>query len=186
MASLRAQQNKKARDAQKPKIEAMIAEGRIQDVIDGLSVRQRRFCEEYLIDFCGVKAVARAGYSTKHANRMAYQLLKNPAVKACIDQLTLQKASDSVIKPEYVIQKVTKTIEKAESDGNHTAVLRGCELLARHLGMFIERTEISGPNGEAIKYEKVREAADAFTSAIAGLIERGGADEAALFVESRG
>lgn len=175
----------KPKDAQKPRIEAMIAEGRVQDVIDSLSVRQRRFCEEYLVDFNGTEAVVRAGYETKYPNRMAYQLLKNPAVKACIDQMTLERSRESIIKPEYVIQKVTKTIEKAEQDNNHTAVLRGCELLARHLGMFIERTEISGPNGDAIKYERVQQAADAFTSAIADLIERGRAEESTFFVEPR-
>lgn len=164
----------------KPKIQAALDAGNVQEVIDNLTVRQRRFVEEYLVDFNGAAAVTRAGYGSKHPNRLAYELLHNPAIKAAIDQVTLDRASESTIKPEYVMQKLQRTIEKAELDNNHTAVLRGCEILARALGMFVERKEISGPNGDAIKYEEVREAADAFTSAIGSIIERRGAGDLTL------
>lgn len=138
-----------------------------------MTVRQRRFVEEYLVDFNGSAAVTRAGYGTQSPKRLAYEMLKNPAIRAAIDQVTLERAEKSNLNPEYVMNKLRRTIEKAENDNNHSAVLRGCEIMARALGMFIERKEISGPNGDAIKYEQVKEAADAFTSAISGLIERG-------------
>lgn len=158
----------------RPKLQKAIDEGKIQEVIDGLNVKQRRFCEEYLVDYNASAAIVRAGYTCKYPARQGYQLLQNPAIRACIDALTLQKADQSIVKPEYVINKIVKTIEKAEQQSNHNAVLRGCELMARHLGMFIERQEISGPNGNAIELKAVRDAADAFTSAIAGLVERNG------------
>lgn len=179
---LRAQSEKKPRDSMKPKIQAALDAGNIQEVIDNLTLRQRRFVEEYLIDFNGAAAVDRAGYNTKHPNRLAYEMLKNPAIKAAIDQVTLERADEATIKPEYVMNKLQRTIERAEVDGNHNAVLRGCEILARALGMFIERKEISGPNGDAIKYSQVQEAADAFTSAIAGLVERGREDGSFIVV----
>ena len=170
---LRVQTRKKSGDAIKPKVQAALDAGNIQEVIDNLTVRQRRFVEEYLVDFDGSAAVVRAGYNTKWPNRLAYEMLQHPGIKAAIDQVTLDRASDNVLKPEYVINKIRSTIERAETDNNHSAVLRGCELLARSLGMFVERKEISGPNGDAIRYKQVEEAADAFTSAIAGLIDRG-------------
>lgn len=164
------------------KIKEALESGDVQAIIDNLSIKQRRFCEEYILDFNGGEAINRAGYKTNHASKMAYELLKKPAIKLVIDALTETKASKAAIHPGYVIKKITRTIEKAEMDNNHTAVLRGCELLARHLGMFIERTEISGPDGEAIKYERVQEAADAFSSAIASLVERAGEDEPIIVV----
>lgn len=179
---IRAQTRKKPGDAVKPKIQAALDAGNVQEVIDNLTVRQRRFVEEYLVDFNAAAAVDRAGYNTKYPNRLAYEMLQHPGIKAAIDALTLDRASESVLKPEYVINKIRQTIEKAESTNNHNAVLRGCELLARSLGMFVERKEISGPNGDAIKYEQVREAADAFTSAINGLIERGREDGSFIIV----
>lgn len=182
---LRAQDYKKTRDSMKPKIQRALDEGNVQEVIDNLTVKQRRFVEEYLIDFNGAAAVLRAGYNTKYPNRLAHEMLFHPGIKAAIDHVTLERASASVLKPDYVIQKITKTIEKAENDNNHNAVLRGCELLARHLGMFIERQEISGPNGDAIKIKQVQDAADAFTSAIACLIERGTESGSSILVEPR-
>lgn len=167
---------KRSRDCVKPKIQAALDAGNIQEVIHNLTERQRRFVEEYLVDYNGGAAVLRAGYTPKsqaNANRLATEMLEHPGIRAAIDQLTIERADKSVIKPDYVIKKLHRTIEAAEQDGNHNAVFRGCEILARALGMFIERKEISGPNGDAIRYKQVQEAADAFTSAIAGLIERG-------------
>lgn len=176
---------KKPRDAVRPTIQAAIDAGDAQKVYEKLTEKQRRFCEEYIVDFNGAGAILRAGFETKYANRMATQLLQHPGCKFVIDKLIEDRAENSKIKPDYVISKVVKTIEKAEARGNYSAILRGCELLARHLGMFVERTEISGPNGEAIKYERVKEAADAFTSSIASLIERGTTGGIDLLVESR-
>jgi hypothetical protein len=116
---------------------------------------------------------------------MGNELLNHPGVKIALEMATAKRASESVIKPEYVLNKIKRTIEAAERDGKDAIVLKGCELLARHLGMFIERREISGPDGDPIKYEQVREAADAFTSAISSLIEREGPGEPSILIERR-
>jgi hypothetical protein len=45
--------------------------------------------------------------------------------------------------------------------------------IGKHLGMFKERVELTGKDGNAIEFEqKVKEDADAVASAIAGLAER--------------
>jgi hypothetical protein len=175
---------KKRRDAVKPKFQAALDAGNIQEVIDKLTVRQRRFVEEYVVDFDGTAAVLRAGYNVKpsNANRLSHEMLQHPGIKAAIDQVTIERAADTTLKPDYVMKKIKRTIEKAETEGNHSAVLRGCELMARALGMFVERKEISGPNGDAVKIQQVKEAADAFTSAVAGLIERGREDGSFVIV----
>jgi phage terminase small subunit len=177
MASLRIR--KKGKHEIKPTIDALIAAGDTDGVIKKLTVRQKRFVEEYLVDFNASQAVIRAGYNPSEANRrkLGSELLDHPGVRVAIDVATAERADRSAIKPDYVIKKVMRTIEKAEADGSHNAVLKGCELLARHLGMFIERQEISGPNGDPIKYEQVKEAADGFTRAISSLIEREGPGE---------
>ena len=75
---------------------------------------------------------------------------------------------------DYVVNKLVAIVEETEA-GNPNAALRGLELLAKHLGMLKEKTEISGPNGGAIEYEqKVKEDAANLESAIARLAERGG------------
>jgi len=150
----------------------MIDEGRADEALEGLTPKQKNFAREYLKDFNASAAVNRSGYQTKYPNRVGSELLDNPAVKYYINQLTRERADKSDIKPEYVIKKVMRTIEKAERDGKHTAVLKGCELLARHLGMFIERTEVSGPNGDPIRYEQVKEEAQNFVTLLQQLIDK--------------
>lgn len=182
MTKLRVQTRKKPKAAVKPYVQAALDAGNVQEVIDSLTLRQRRFAEEYLVDFDGAAAVNRAGYNTKHPAKLAHEMLQHPGIKAAIDQITLERAKESKFKPEYVMNKLKSTIERAEADGNHNAVLRGCEIMARALGMFIERKEISGPNGEAIHIKKVQEAAEAFTGAIAGLIERDREEPTTVFL----
>jgi phage terminase small subunit len=138
----------------------------------------RAFAREYVVDFNGSAAAIRAGYSSKYPDRQASTLLKHKGVAAYIDHLSQSKEAAIIsIDPDYVISQVTQIISKdGTKDGDK---LRALELLARHLGMFIERTEISGKDGEAIAYKKVEEEVADFTRAIAGLSKRGGAGSAA-------
>lgn len=150
-----------------------IDSGDIQAVIDSLSPKQLRFVEEFLVDLNGTAAVLRVPYNTKWPNRIAFQLLENPAIRIAIDALRAERAKQSDVTKDYVLKGIMKAIRLAEEAGNLNALLRGHELLARHLGMFVERTEISGPDGEAIKMEqKIKEDVESFTSTITRLAER--------------
>lgn len=166
---------KEKRSKLSQKSQKALDSGDIQAVIDSLTDRQRLFCEEYLKDFNGTQAVVRAGFTTKYPNRVSFQLLENPAIRVAIDALRAERSKNSDVTKDFVLAKIVKTIEAAEAANNHNAVLRGAELLAKHLGMFIDRTEISGPDGEAIQMEqKVNERAADFTRKLAGLAAAGG------------
>jgi phage terminase small subunit len=154
------------------KTQQALDSGDVQAVIDSLSERQRLFCEEYLKDLNAGNAVLRSGYNTNNPKQMGSEILTNPAVRITIDALRAERSKNSDVTKDYVLRKIVRTLEKAEADNNHTAVLRASELLAKHLGMFIERQEISGPDGEAIKYEKTVEDATDFTNSIASLAKR--------------
>ncbi len=49
--------------------------------------KQKRFCEEYLIDLNGTQAAIRAGYSKKSANRIASENLSKPDIQNYISEL---------------------------------------------------------------------------------------------------
>lgn len=51
-----------------------------------LTAKQRRFREEYLVDFNGTQAAIRAGYSKKTAYSIAYENLRKPDIKQWIDE----------------------------------------------------------------------------------------------------
>jgi phage terminase small subunit len=144
-----------------------------------LSPRMRAFCEEYIVDYNGRAACIRAGYSPTWADRQAFNLMKNKGIAAYIDHLTRSKeAKITAINPDYVIQRVTQIIN--DKDAKHGDMLRGLELLARHLGMFIDRTELTGKDGGAIKHEQISEDTDNFAQMIQALRRNQAAQEAQL------
>lgn len=130
----------------------------IPSLLKALSVRQKRFAEEYVIDFNGAAAAVRAGYATTYSDRQAHILLRHEGVAKYIDHLTQSKRVKIMqVDPDYIIQEITSIIGK--NDAKDSDKLRGLELLARHLGMFIDRQEITGKDGEAIQIhqQKVNE-----------------------------
>lgn len=150
--------------------------GDIEALLRALSVRQKRFAEEYVFDFNGAAAAIRAGYATKYADRQAHLLLKHKGVSAYIDHLTRKKETNiTAVDAEYIVQRIVKTIDKAEEIVNLTAVLRGLELLARHKGMLTDKQEITGKDGGPLEIEqrrKTEEEADAFTNMIKNIGEK--------------
>lgn len=137
-----------------------------------LSYRQRRFCEEFVIDYNGAAAARRAGYAKKNADIQANQLMNHVGTKAYIDYLDDNKQAKIMsVDPDYVIQKIVSVVNRENAKDSDK--LRGLELLARHLGMFIERTEISGPDGEAIQIEqKAKEDAQKFLETLKSMTRK--------------
>lgn len=53
-----------------------------------LNPKQKRFCQEYVVDFNATQAAIRAGYSPKTAGVQAHKLLKNAKIQEYITQLS--------------------------------------------------------------------------------------------------
>jgi phage terminase small subunit len=156
----------------RPHVKEALEKGDLQGVLDGLTGKQLAFCEEYLVDLNARQAVLRV-YKTKNPDEMSKQLMGNPAIKFAIDGLKTLRAEKSDVTSDYVLKEVMTIIENTKI-GNPNAAMRGLELLAKHLGMLKDRTEISGPDGGAIAYEqKVKEDSASLESAIARLVTRG-------------
>lgn len=123
-----------------------------------LNPRQLAFCKEYVIDYHGGNAAARAGYTAKDTTQIAVNLLRYKGIRRLIEiygESPVRKMTK--IDPDFVISKVTEIVQTAAKDGDK---LRGLELLARHLGMFVDRTEITGKDGGAIQMEETKKKAD--------------------------
>jgi phage terminase small subunit len=145
----------------------------LEALLCALTVRQKRFAEEYVYDFNGTAAAARAGYSPHRSDAQAAALLKHKGVAYYIDYLSRKKETNiTIVDENYIIQKIVKTIDKAEDIVNLTAVLRGLELLARHKGMLTDKQEITGKDGGAIEIQQINEEARKFTDLLKTLAER--------------
>jgi phage terminase small subunit len=152
-------------------VAAAIATGDIQEVLTVLSARQKRFAEEYVFDFNATAAAIRAGYSIKNADKQAYTLCRHAGIAFYIDHLTKTKETNiTVVDENWIVQKIIKTIEKAEEITNLTAALRGLELMARHKGMLTDKQEITGKDGGPIEVERrAQEDADSLVEQLKSL-----------------
>jgi phage terminase small subunit len=73
-----------------------------------LSVLQKRFVEEYLIDLNGKAAAIRAGYSPKKADAQASQLLGNPRVKLAVERAMAERSRRTGISADRVLRELAK------------------------------------------------------------------------------
>lgn len=131
-----------------------------------LNAKQRRFVDEYLIDLNATQAAIRAGYSVSRASEIGYQLLQKTTVKEAIQSAMAKREKRTEITQDYVLNTIAETIEKCKQaepvrdhEGKETGeykfdaanVLRGCDLLGKHLGMFKSKIELTGKGGGPIQ-----------------------------------
>ena len=142
-----------------------------------LNPKQERFANEYLIDLNATAAYKRAGYKGqgKSAEVAACQLLGNVRVSAYIQKAMNKRSNDLGIDANYVLSTIKETVDRCRQvhpvldrkgeqvyvlvgeDGEQlvpafefdsTGVLKGAELLGRHLKMFTDKLEHSGKDGK--------------------------------------
>lgn len=152
-----------------------IETGNPKAVFDCLTGKQQKFVEEYLVDLNASQAVKRAGYKTDNPGKVAHEMMRNAGVRFAIDGMKALRAKNSDVTSDYVLKELNEIYKEARQEKQYPSAIRSLELLGKHLSMFVERTEISGPDGEAIKYEeKIRNDIDTFSSSIARLVARNG------------
>jgi phage terminase small subunit len=145
-----------------------------------LTHRQRAFAHEYVVDFNATAAAIRAGYSVLNADKQAYLLTKHKGIIAYIEHLTKSKQAKVMsVNPEYLLQKLSDIMGDETTRAGDK--LRAIEMYMKHLGMFIERTEITGKDGEAIRVEQqTKQEADGFLSTIRRIAEKNAQKEETL------
>lgn len=73
-----------------------------------LSLIKIRFCNEYIKHLNGARAARDAGYSVKTASSKANQLLKEPEVKAFVQELMDDRAMRTQITQDRVLQELAR------------------------------------------------------------------------------
>jgi phage terminase small subunit len=73
-----------------------------------LNDKQRRFCEEYLIDLNATQAAIRAGYSKKTAYSIGDENLRKPEIKDFIQKAQKELSERTKITAERVINELAK------------------------------------------------------------------------------
>lgn len=73
-----------------------------------MNQKQERFAKEYLIDLNATQAAIRAGYSTKAARSIGYELLKKPDIRAQIDRDMAERSKRTGINSDRVLRELGK------------------------------------------------------------------------------
>lgn len=129
-----------------------------------MTAKQKRFCDEYLIDLNATQAAIRAGYSENTARVIGAENLSKPALKSYIDQRMAEKESALIAKQDEVLKYLTsvmrgetqsevvviegtgegcseaRTMQKAPDEKER---LRAAELLGKRYGAFTDKVEQS-------------------------------------------
>lgn len=123
-----------------------------------MTAKQRRFCDEYLIDLNATQAAIRAGYSEKTAGVMAAENLTKPIISEYIKQRMAEKESALIADQDEVLKYLTsvmrgqsessvlartdtgaeEVIEKAPDEKER---LRAAELLGKRYGLYKETVD---------------------------------------------
>lgn len=72
----------------------------------GLTPKQERFCQEYLIDLNATQAAIRAGYSAKTAHEIGAQNLAKLSIAARISELQQERSERTQIKADAVLKEL--------------------------------------------------------------------------------
>ncbi|HBN8210012.1 TPA: terminase small subunit [Pseudomonas aeruginosa] len=92
-----------------------------------LTKKQRLFVDEYLLDLNATQAAIRAGYSTRRAAEIGYQLLQRPEVAQAIQAAMAQRSQRTQVEADYVIRRLREidemdVLDILEDDGSFRSI----------------------------------------------------------------
>ncbi|WP_214797692.1 terminase small subunit [Exiguobacterium sp. s5] len=124
-----------------------------------MNERQKRFCDEYLVDLNATQAAIRAGYSEKYAGQNADKLLKNTKIKDYIDARLKSKERSLIASQDEVLQALTRILagdergtalvgvgmgaqEVSQVPPTNAEKIRAAEILGKYHKLFTDRSEV--------------------------------------------
>lgn len=127
-----------------------------------MTAKQKRFCDEYLIDLNATQAAIRAGYSKNYANTNASKLLQITTIRQYIDERMAEKESELIADQDEVLKYLTSVL-RGESQSEVVVVegvgdgcsvarsmgktpdekerLKAAELLGKRYGIYTDKVE---------------------------------------------
>ena len=160
----------------------VVAKGSIytQKANDALSIKQRMFCDEYLVDLNGTQAALRAGYSVGCATSQASRMLAMPKIQQYLETKRRKLEIKTEMSAQYVLQNLKDVAERCMSaqpvvnmagkpvlDDNGNPVYRfdsagankALELIGKHLGVFnADQSGNAASSKVVLEIQMIREA----------------------------
>lgn len=126
-----------------------------------MNAKQKRFCDEYLIDCNATQAAIRAGYSKKTAYSIGIENLKKPELKSYIDEQLERIHNETIADAEEVMKYLTSVMrgehteqtlklvgdgvqDIAEIDVAAKERLKAAELIGKRYGIWKDNVDVKG------------------------------------------
>ncbi len=126
-----------------------------------MTEKQKRFCEEYIIDCNATQAAIRAGYSERTAYSIGQRMLKKVEAQKYINKLLEEVRNSNIADTTEIMEYLTAVMRGehkeetlkwigegtqaiAEIDVSAKDRLKAAELLGKRYGMFTDKVEVDG------------------------------------------
>ena len=125
-----------------------------------MTERQKRFCDEYLIDLNATQAAIRAGYSERSARQIADKNMSKVDIQKYIEDRMAEKESALIADQDEILKYLT-SVMRGESQssvlargykGNDEVIektpdekerLKAAELLGKRYGLYVDNSKIN-------------------------------------------
>ncbi len=132
-----------------------------------LNTKQKRFCEQYLVDGNATKAAIRAGYSQRSASSIGNENLKKPKIQRYISQLREARKLRTQVTADRILQELA-TMAFAKKGVKTGHKLKALGMLGNHVGIFdnqpnlekqaqtrdVSKIDLLEHNNESIRFYK--------------------------------
>ena len=139
-----------------------------------LTLKQKRFADEYIISGNAYQSAIKAGYSENYAKGNAIKLLENVSIKTYIQERLKELDDKKIAKQEEVLQYLTsvlrgestsaivvveglgdgvseaRTVKKTPDEKER---LKAAELLGKRYGLWSDKTELENLKKEKLKVD---------------------------------
>lgn len=130
-----------------------------------LTAKQKRFCEEYIVDCNATQAAIRAGYKEKYAHTNANKLLQKTTLKNYINEMLENVKSNNIADATEVMEYLTSVVRGksmseivvVEGVGEGCSIartmqkqpdekerLKAAELLGKRYSLFKDNVNVDG------------------------------------------
>lgn len=94
---------------------------------DGLTLKQKKFADEYIISGNKYEAAILAGYSEKYAKAQSHKLLDNVGIKAYIDERLEEINSKKIADQKEILEYLTSVMRGEQTDQTFKGIGEGVQ-----------------------------------------------------------
>lgn len=143
-----------------------------------LTPKQEAFVQAYLTTGNASEAYRQAydavGMKGATINRNAKALLENNKIAARLSAIQAIAVERTLVSVQSLTEELEEARALALQEGQPSAAVSASMGKAKLHGLLVDKAELTGKDGAAIQLEQVKNDAQSFTGAIAGLAARAG------------